>query len=231
MNNQNKQWIFVGFLIVLTFFLVSRVGAAEIQPINPNIPGTNPTGQAEPNPVGIIGNLYQFALMIGGVLAFVMIIYAAIRHSLFAGNPSQQSESKAIMKDALTGLLLLMGAFIILNFLNPKLTTLQIKSLDKVTTTPPVATTGSNVKACGGTNDGYCFEGKCIKVSDTPLSYACYGGETKDGYGCIRAGTQSETVCAADGTLGTCTGLIGNGTCKQGSCYKVTQCATAQGSP
>ena len=202
--------------------------AAEIRLINPNIPGTAPASQTQPNPVGLIGNLYQFALMLGGVLAFVVIIYAAIRHAIFAGNPSQQSDAKDMIKQALAGLLLLMGAFILLNFLNPKLTKLQIKAIEPIQTpSTTVAGGASNVKECGGANYGYCWEGSCVIVSSAGATtvWGCQTGSVQGGYGCDRIRPAGEVMCAE--TQAACQAFIANGFCKQGSCSLRPECGRA----
>ncbi len=91
--------------------------------INTNLPGTNPTVN---NPGGFVANFYQFALLLGGLLAFGAIVYGGITYTLSAGNPEKQSDAKSRITQALLGLFLLLGAYIVLNLLNPKLTNLQL---------------------------------------------------------------------------------------------------------
>ena len=105
--------------IALAFFVSGGAAlGAEIE-INVAIPGGNAGDAANPNPVGVIGNLYQFALMIGGLLAFGVIVYASIKYSMSAGNPSSQSDAKDRIVQALIGLLLLAGGGIVLATLRP----------------------------------------------------------------------------------------------------------------
>ncbi|MBM3256879.1 MAG: hypothetical protein FJY98_00915 [Candidatus Liptonbacteria bacterium] len=101
---------------VLGILLISPgASAAEI---NPNIPGTNPTYGS---PEGILGNAYQFALLLGGLLAFGAIVYGSILYILGAANPEKKSEGKDRITQALLGLVLLLGAGIILNLVNPQI--------------------------------------------------------------------------------------------------------------
>ncbi len=114
------------FFVAASGFFVSAVYAADIT-INTQIPGKYPN-----DPVGIVANLYNFALMIAGLLAFGAIVYGAIKYTISAGNPTQQSDAKQWITDALLGLLLLAGSFIILQTINPDLTTLRLAPLDKI---------------------------------------------------------------------------------------------------
>lgn len=109
-------------------------GVAYGAGINYGIPGTN----SSTNPFGAIGNLYQLALGVSGLLAFGSIVYGAIVYTLAAGNPGGQNEGKEWIKQALLGLLLLVGAYIILNTINPALVNPSLSPLDDIGDRPPV---------------------------------------------------------------------------------------------
>ncbi len=117
--------LFVGPLMVQA----ADVDLLPINPINPNIPGENEATQADPNPMGIIGNLFQFALLIGGLLAFVMIVYGGIEYAATGDSGSGQKDAKERIQQALLGLLLLAGAFVLLQTINPQLTKLSFPTL------------------------------------------------------------------------------------------------------
>jgi hypothetical protein len=104
------------FLLISLFVLPIVVFGADINlvKINPNIP----PGTSANDPGGIVASFYQFALIFSGVLAFAVIVYAGIRYTLAAGNPSGQSDAKQWIYSALIGLLLLAGGGIILNIVN-----------------------------------------------------------------------------------------------------------------
>ncbi|HUZ92371.1 MAG TPA: hypothetical protein VNG29_00025, partial [Candidatus Paceibacterota bacterium] len=55
--------------------------------------------------------------------------YGGIKYTLAAGNPSKQSDGKEWVKGALYGLLLLVGAYLILNLINPQLTNCGLTAL------------------------------------------------------------------------------------------------------
>ena len=132
--------------------------AVEAAPlVNPNLPGI--TGAA--GPIGIIQAFYNFSLMIGGLLAFIMILYAGIRYAASRGNPAGQSDAKDAITQALLGLLLLMGAYLILNTINPDLVNLRLPTLQGLTPpapTAPASCPGSpGCPECTGSNPpAYC---------------------------------------------------------------------------
>ncbi|MDE2019660.1 MAG: hypothetical protein KGJ13_04945, partial [Patescibacteria group bacterium] len=93
-----------------SFFNIARAVT-----ISPGIPGTNLTAASGTAPGAFVANFYQFALLISGVLAFVVIVYGGVRSALSAGNPSAVSEGRKYIWSSLLGILLLAGAYIILN--------------------------------------------------------------------------------------------------------------------
>lgn len=122
-----KILIFSFLLLGLSAYIFlggqGKVSAVEINPrlITSPAPGTHtPPGE-------IVNQIYLLALGISGLLAFGAIVYGAIVYTLAAGNPSGQNEGKEWVKQALLGLLLLAGAYIILNTINPELTDLSLK--------------------------------------------------------------------------------------------------------
>jgi len=111
-------------------FLISTALATTIDiNINPNLPGTN---SASTGPSGFVANFYNFALMIAGVLAFGAIVWGGIKYAAGAGNPSSQSEGKSWIQGALLGLLLLVGAYVILRTINPDIVNLQLPGLPTI---------------------------------------------------------------------------------------------------
>ncbi len=116
------------FLRAVEFALAE--GAADINVSIPNVPSV------QNNPGAWVGGFYQFSLMIAGLLAFGMIVYAGLRYTFAAGNPSTQSDARDQILQALLGVLLLLGAFIVLTTINPNLINLQLPGLGKVQNQP-----------------------------------------------------------------------------------------------
>jgi hypothetical protein len=115
--------------------------------ISMSIPGNTPNSTSTPG--AYIANFYQFALMIAGVLAFGVIVYGGIRYMTSGGNPSGQSDAKEWIEAALLGLLLLAGAYFILNVINPQLLNLTLPTLTAVNIAAPPSSTGGTTP--GGT--------------------------------------------------------------------------------
>lgn len=81
---------------------------------------SSPGGSGIP-PASIVAGIYKFALATSGILAFGAIVFGAIRYTVAAGNPGGQKEGKEWITQALIGLVLLAGAYLILNLLNPQI--------------------------------------------------------------------------------------------------------------
>ena len=111
-------------------FIVPSISFAAVQ-ISTSIPG----GVYSTSSVGIgayVGNFYAFALWAGGILAFAVVVFGGVKYMVSVGNPSNQEDAKEWIKSALLGVLLLAGAYFILNLINPQLTNLTPPALAPV---------------------------------------------------------------------------------------------------
>ena len=72
--------------------------------------------------------IYTFGLGLVSLFAVAIIIFGGIKYTVSAGNPSQIEDAKEWIKAALYGLLLLLGAVLILRTVNPKL--INLKGID-----------------------------------------------------------------------------------------------------
>ena len=108
-------------LILIATFLLVGVAGAQVT-VNTDIPGMTSNATGGTGICDTVFAFYNFALALGGVLALGAITYGGVKYTMAAGNPSGQSEGKAWVRDALLGLLLLAGAYMILNIINPDLT-------------------------------------------------------------------------------------------------------------
>jgi len=136
-------------------FLISKAIAAAVDISIPCISCNNASGE---NPVGLIADFYELALALSGVLALGMIIYAGILRITSANKPGSVSESNDIIFNALLGIVLLFGAYILLNTINPELTKLEIPKLSEIELKKQEA---------ANPNDGYCTKehpGTCSMV-------------------------------------------------------------------
>lgn len=68
---------------------------------------------------GIIAGFYTWSLGVGAMVAFLVILYGGILYILSAGNPAKRTNAKEWITSAITGLLLLFTAYLILHTVDP----------------------------------------------------------------------------------------------------------------
>jgi hypothetical protein len=66
-------------------------------------------------------NIYNLALALGGLAAIGIIIFAGVLYITSAGNVSRTREARGWIGNAVIGLILLFGSYLILNTINPQL--------------------------------------------------------------------------------------------------------------
>lgn len=112
----------------------------DIQQKQPSQASTNiscdqqyPWCKDEPgNIADLIRKFYNYALAAVGVTALGAIIFGGIKYTVSAGNPSGQSDAIQWITGAVWGLVLLLGANLLLRTINPKLTSLELGKLEDV---------------------------------------------------------------------------------------------------
>lgn len=149
------------------------------------------TNAATNSPQAMVAGIYQFALMIGGLLAFGAIIYSAIKYALSAGNPTGQGDARSGITDALLGLLLLMAAYLILNTINPNLTKLYLPPLQALQIS---TSSGSNIDRSTFPNSG-CLGSACVTNGCWSQGGFCIN-LAQEGLPC-----KSGTSCSVDKTM------------------------------
>jgi hypothetical protein len=155
------------FLVILAVAVIPIFVFAQTKiPISTNIPGTNSV--ATEGPGAFVANFYEFALMIGGILAFGVIVYGGVKYMSSAGNPSGQSDAKEWIEAALLGLLLLVGAYFILNIINPQLLNLKLPVLTQLNIQAPVTPPGG-VGGGGGNVATGCSGSGCQNLAAAGL--------------------------------------------------------------
>ncbi len=81
----------------------------------------------------LISWFYYFIVGISGFAAFVMLVWGGFDWLTSAGSPSKITEAKDKISSALVGLLLILASFLILQVINPELTTLNLQPLPSLT--------------------------------------------------------------------------------------------------
>ncbi len=94
-------------------------------------------------PAGYVSRLYTFSLMAAGIAALGALIFGAVKYILSAGNIVSQQDARDQMTNAIWGLVLLIGAYLILYTINPDLVNLRNPSAAPI-----------NVENVGGSGGG-----------------------------------------------------------------------------
>lgn len=84
------------------------------------------------SPADFVNDIYLYAISIAGTLAIIMTVYGGVKYVVTGGNTAAQKDALEIIKSAVWGILLLAGAFVILNTINPQLTVLKNPGLVKI---------------------------------------------------------------------------------------------------
>ncbi|MDI6883401.1 MAG: hypothetical protein QMC93_02985 [Patescibacteria group bacterium] len=123
MTKSIKSKEFILLIIILGIFIVfSNVLALEVTwPPSPR--GTKLTDTSDLTV--LVKYLYEWGIALGGLAVFIALIIAGFQYLTSMGEPTRLAESKDRIKSAFFGLILLLSSWLILNTINPQLTTLQ----------------------------------------------------------------------------------------------------------
>ncbi len=97
--------------------------AADYVPLAGKIPGLNNTGDL----VSYVNALYKVILMLGVVLSVLVIAYAGFEY-MTIDVAMKKSGAKTRIRQALTGLLMLLATYLVLNQINPDIVKLDLLS-------------------------------------------------------------------------------------------------------
>jgi hypothetical protein len=112
------------FILALTIILISIIFIVQVFAADINVSFLGPGGGG--NSIrNYIKNLYKLALGIAGILAVGMIVFGSIYISINTGSIDKQSEGREIIFQAIWGLVLLFGSYLILYTVNPELVKLN----------------------------------------------------------------------------------------------------------
>ncbi len=103
---------------------------------------------------------YKFGVGVVLIVAIVMVVWGGFRY-LIGSSIGDVARGKEIIRDAIVGMLIVLGAYTILQILNPATTNLSTPALDAVKCQPLVLTPTQSGNTC--TTDADCGEGKkCV---------------------------------------------------------------------
>jgi len=120
-----KKTIFLLITFLSVFAIASGVLALELDwPPSPR--GTTFTDESEIT--DMVQYFYEWGITLGGLATFFALIMGGVQYLTSVGRPAAMAEARDRIQSAVFGLVLLLSSWLILNTINPQLTTL----------TPPV---------------------------------------------------------------------------------------------
>jgi hypothetical protein len=181
-NFRKKRGVF--WTIILGTFLIISVtlaGTPFLELSWPPSPATRilltPT---TPLPL-LVQYFYEWGIALGGLAAFISLVIGGFQYLTSMGEPARLAEAKDRIRSAFFGLILLLGSWLILNTINPQLTTLRL---------PPQPF-------------GAAGQLECDLNSDCPSGYQCsdqhQGDGRKEGV-CIKGREEGPTCTKAQVT-------------------------------
>jgi len=125
-NIKNKKIIVL--LVLLGIFGAFSVALA-LEVAWPNSPAGTPLNDTS-NLTDLIKYLYEWGIAIGGLAVFIALVIAGFQYLTSMGDPGKMKEAKERITSAFLGLVLLLSSWLILNTINPGLTTVNIPPFD-----------------------------------------------------------------------------------------------------
>jgi len=166
----NWRIILIIFVIVSCFILLrSQIAFAKEKEVW-FTPQVNWGGLLKPQKISgetlpnLINEFYKWATRAVALLAAIMFVVAGFQWMTAAGNTATISQAKQRMKSALLGLILVFGAYLLLEFVNPSLTVLKNIGLTEIE--------GEKIIDCSENEIYYCGESKCSCVSQIEFKLA-----------------------------------------------------------
>lgn len=130
------------FLILLSFILLGAFGLAsaqrELEVDYPKLPGTEVAPQTVEGTTlpDYVVYIFNFAVAIVGLMAFVSLTIGGIKWYTSAGDPGKLAAAKNQLFSALLGVIILLLSYMILTTINPQLVIFEVSGLKSVETIP-----------------------------------------------------------------------------------------------
>jgi hypothetical protein len=160
-----------------------------------------PTGDAScwriPWLAKYIGNMYRYGVVIGAVLATMMIMIGGMMYLSAGLNPQLASRGKEFIIGAVTGLVLLLGSYVLLNTINPNLTSLKPIMVEIAKEAKVGDVLFCNELPAGEyvlTGDPACGKTMTYKAKDPKVTHEgeCLGDECPDPKKCVPVDPSSD---------------------------------------
>jgi len=103
---------------------------------------------------GVVSYIYSLGLALGGFFAFIRLVQAGIEWGEAGGNVGSVKEAQDIMKNVAFGLLLLLGAYALLNTINPEIVSPDISFPNNSQSAAQSRTTAATLGGTGNNSVG-----------------------------------------------------------------------------
>lgn len=122
-----KNFFKIVLIILLFVFPLLSLSALNLEYTYPPLPGTSQTITINSTLGEVIKYVLGIVILIGGLVAFLSLIYAGISYLTSSGQPEKLREAKNRIFNSFLGLIILIGSYLVLLTVNPQLLIVQIK--------------------------------------------------------------------------------------------------------
>ena len=124
---KSKKFLLILFLL----FFISSSTALALELDWPRTPRPGGITLTDDSDVGdMVQYFYEWAIILGGLTTFVSLVSAGFKYLSSMGRPEAMKEARSQITSAFAGLVLLLSAWLILNIINPELTTFRRTSFN-----------------------------------------------------------------------------------------------------
>ena len=132
-----RKKILVITILFLSFCLAGFSFAQKDLEIEyPQIPGAEAPETITTTLSEYVKYIFNFSLVMLGLVAFGVLVWAGIRYLTSAGSPGIKKDAKNQILAALLGIAILLGSYLILTTINPDLIILETKEPEKIEDVP-----------------------------------------------------------------------------------------------
>ncbi|PJA01321.1 hypothetical protein COX75_00160, partial [bacterium (Candidatus Gribaldobacteria) CG_4_10_14_0_2_um_filter_33_15] len=122
---------FVVFNLIISFFYLPVNNSVFAQEMEVEYPELNKIKITETTSFPLyVKYIFNWAIIIGAIIAFGSLIYGGVRYLTSTGNPEALKDAKNQIFSAFMGLIILLASGLIFNTINPQLTTIQLIPLE-----------------------------------------------------------------------------------------------------
>ncbi|MCH8741349.1 M23 family metallopeptidase [Patescibacteria group bacterium] len=175
MRFRKKKLLFflIFTLSVFAFFILSNsplaanfeAFAQDLEVEYPTIPGAPLS--AEPTLPEYIKFLYNFSIIIAGLVAFFSLVYGGLRYMFSVGSPAAMADARDQITAGILGLIILLGSYLFLVIVNPQLAVFRLDA-----PLPEIVTVCGNNRCELGEYES-CPE-DCTQIELTAITFRVY---------------------------------------------------------